>query len=51
VPEVVGQEHGGHAPTPELALDLVSLAQGLSELRGWCGHLLPLAGDASNLAE
>jgi hypothetical protein len=50
VAEVVGQVHCRHASAAEFALQRVTVAERLSELGGWCGHQIPMVGDASNLA-
>ena len=52
--EVLGQEHRGHAPAPELPLERVAPAQPALELRPEIGHLVPMTegkyGSASPLA-
>ena len=39
VPEVAGEKDRGHAPAPELALELVATAQPFLDLRPQIGHV------------
>jgi hypothetical protein len=45
----MGRIDGSHASAPQLTLDAVTVAEGLSELWGWSGHLVLIVEDASNL--
>ena len=49
VPDVASEVHGRHAAAPELALELVAVAEGLREVWRWYGHWHEREG-ASNLA-